>query len=113
MNRAGGKCLVTCQHVVGGGREGMFRSKPVVRDNRPRSGSRGNMPDKMAVGLGGSKVEPATVQVNHRLACPPIRRMYPKSRYAAEGVCFESHVVARQNALHESVELSACFDSAW
>jgi hypothetical protein len=33
--------------------------------------------------------------------------------YAAEGVCFESHVVARQNALHESIELSACFDSAW
>jgi hypothetical protein len=37
--------------------------------------------------------------------------MYPKSTYAAEGVCFECHVVARQNALHESVELYARFDS--
>src|SRR5882724_5650615 len=37
--------------------------------------------------------------------------MYPKSRYAAEGVCFECHVLAWQYALHESVELSAGFDS--
>src|SRR5712672_2502220 len=37
--------------------------------------------------------------------------MYPKSRYAAEGVRFECHVVAWQYALHESVELSARFDS--
>jgi len=37
--------------------------------------------------------------------------MYPKSRYAAEGVCFECHVAAWQYALHESVELSAGFDS--
>src|SRR5882757_2495678 len=37
--------------------------------------------------------------------------MYPKSRYAAEGVCFECHVVAWQYALHENVELSARFDS--
>src|ERR1700731_2687330 len=37
--------------------------------------------------------------------------MYPKSRYAAEGVCFECHVVAWQYVLHESVELSAGFDS--
>src|SRR3984893_6949911 len=37
--------------------------------------------------------------------------MYPKSRYAAKGVCFECHVVAWQYALHESVELSAGFDS--
>ena len=89
----------------------MFGGKPIVRDKRPRSRSRGNMPDKMAVGLGGSKVEPATVQMEDRLVRPPIRRMYPNSRYAAEGVCFECHVVARQNALHESVELSASFDS--
>jgi hypothetical protein len=71
------------------------------------------MPDKMAVGLGGSKVEPATVEMDDRLVRPPIRRMCPNSRYAAEGGCFECHVVARQNALHESIELSACFDSAW
>src|ERR1700730_5410548 len=37
--------------------------------------------------------------------------MYPKSRYAAKGVCFECHVVAWQYALNESVELSAGFDS--
>src|ERR1700682_624036 len=37
--------------------------------------------------------------------------MYPKSRYAAEGVCFECHVIAWQYALHERVELSAGFDS--
>src|SRR5258708_20548329 len=37
--------------------------------------------------------------------------MYPKSRHAAEGVCFECHVVAWQYSLHESVELSARFDS--
>src|SRR5450755_4414197 len=37
--------------------------------------------------------------------------MYPKPRYAAEGICFECHVVAWQYALHESVELSARFDS--
>jgi hypothetical protein len=71
------------------------------------------MPDKMAVGLGGSKVEPAAVQMDDRLVRPPIRRMYPNSRYVAEGVCFECLVVARQNALHESIELYACFDSAW
>src|SRR6266567_842885 len=37
--------------------------------------------------------------------------MYPKSRYAAEGVCFECHVVAWQYALHESVVLFAGFAS--
>src|SRR6266403_4321894 len=37
--------------------------------------------------------------------------MYPKSRYAAEGVCSECHVDAWQYALHKSVELSASFDS--
>src|ERR1700693_4165286 len=37
--------------------------------------------------------------------------MYPHPRYTAEGVCFERHVVAWQYALHESVELSARFDS--
>ena len=35
--------------------------------------------------------------------------MYPKSRYATDGVCFESHVISWQYALHESVELSAGF----
>src|SRR6266576_143036 len=67
----------------------------------------------MAVGLGGSQVEPATVQMDDRLVRPSVRMTYPNSRYAAERVCFECHVVARRNALHESIELSACFDSAW
>jgi hypothetical protein len=58
------------------------------------------MPDKMAVCFGGAKVKPTTVQMDDRLALPPIRRMYPKSRYAAEGVCFECHDAAWQYALH-------------
>src|SRR6267143_1869591 len=37
--------------------------------------------------------------------------MYPKTRYTAEGVCVERHVVGWQYALHESVELSAGFGS--
>src|SRR6266436_1021241 len=110
-NSAPGKPPITCQHIIRGGREGMFGGKPIVRDKRPRSRSRGKMPDKMAVGPGGSKVEPATVQMDDRLVRPRIRRMYPNSRYAAEGVRFERHVVARRNALHECVELSARFDS--
>src|SRR6266850_5388171 len=106
-----GKSLVTCPHIVRGRRKRMFGSKPIVRDKRPRARSRCNMPDKMAVCFGGAKVKPTTVQVDDCLIRPPIRRMYPKSRYAAEGVCFECHVVAWQYALHESVELSARFDS--
>src|SRR5882724_11507563 len=109
---APGKPPIARLHIVRGRREGMFGGKPIVRDERPRSRSRGNMPDKMAVGLGGSKVEPATVQMDDRLVRPPIRRMYPNSRYAAERACFECHVVARRDALHESIEWSACFDSA-
>src|SRR6266404_5387533 len=64
MNAPRGKCLVTCQHVVRGRRKWVFRSKPIVRDKRPRSRPRNNMPDKMAVGLGGSKVKPTTVQMD-------------------------------------------------
>src|SRR6266404_1112636 len=106
-----GKSLVTCQHIVGGRRKWVFRSQSIVWDKRPRARSRCNMPDKMAVCFGGAKVKPTTVQVDDRFAYPPIRRMYPKSRYAAEGVCFKCHVVAWQYALHKSVELSARFDS--
>src|ERR1700730_18603551 len=106
-----GKSLVTCQHIVRGRRKRMFGSKPIVRDKRPRSRSRCNMPDKMAVCFGGAKVKPPTVQVDDRLVWPPIRRKHPKSRYAAEGVCCERHVAAWRYALHESVELSAGFDS--
>jgi len=50
------KLILPCQHVVRGRRKWVFRSKPIVRDKRPRSRPRSNMPDKMAVGLGGSKV---------------------------------------------------------
>jgi hypothetical protein len=63
-----GKSLVTCQHIVRGGRKWIFGSKPIVRDKRPRSSSRCNVPDKIAVCFGGAKVKPTTVQVNHRLA---------------------------------------------
>jgi len=62
-----GKSLVTCQHVVRGRRKRMFGSKPIVRDKRPRARSRCNVPDKMAVGLGGSKVKPTAVQMDDRL----------------------------------------------
>src|SRR5580704_3795345 len=58
-----GKSLVTCQHIVRGRRKRMFGSKPIVRDKRPRSRPRCNMPYEMAIGLGGSKVKPTTVQV--------------------------------------------------
>jgi hypothetical protein len=70
------------------------------------------MPDQVTVGLGGSAVEPAAVQMDDRLLRLRIHGIRPNSWYAAEGVSFECHVVARQNALHESIELSACFDSA-
>src|SRR5713101_3938485 len=62
-----GKSSVACQHVVRGRRKRMLGSKPIVRDERPRSRPCSNMPDKMAVGLGGPKVEPTTVQVDDRL----------------------------------------------
>src|SRR5580658_5200464 len=52
MNVAPGESLVTCQHIVRGRWKWMFRGKPIVRDKRPRSRSRSNMPDKMAVGPG-------------------------------------------------------------
>src|SRR5260370_25920006 len=82
-NSAPGKPPITCQHIVRGGREGMFGGKPIVRDERPRSRSRGNMPDKMAVGLGGSKVEPATVQMEDRLVRLPLPTTNPNSPYAS------------------------------
>src|SRR5882724_9803017 len=63
-----GKSLVTCQHVARGSRKWKFGSKPIVRDKRPRSRSRCNMPDKMAVCFGGAKGKPTTVQVDDRLA---------------------------------------------
>src|SRR5712671_3961225 len=66
VNALLGKSSVTRQHVVRGRRKRMFGSKPIVRDERPRSRPRCNMPDKMAVGLGGSKVKPTTVQVDDR-----------------------------------------------
>src|SRR5258706_5242131 len=112
-NSAHGKPLITCQYIVRGGRKGMFGGKPIVRDKSPRSRSRGNVPNKMAVGLGRSKVEPTTMQMDDRLFRPPIHRLYPNSRYPAEGAYFECHVVARRNALHKCIEWSACFDSAW
>jgi hypothetical protein len=43
---------VTCQHVARGNRKWKFGSKPIVRDKRPRSRFRRNMPDKMAVCFG-------------------------------------------------------------
>jgi hypothetical protein len=39
-----------------------------VRDKHPRSGSRCNIPDKMAACFGGAKVKPTTVQMDDRLA---------------------------------------------
>ena len=42
-------------------RKWIFGSKPIVRDKHSRSGSRCNMPDKMAVCFGGAKVK-----TNHR-----------------------------------------------
>ena len=42
-------------------RKWIFGSKAIVRDKHPRSGSRCNMPDKMAVCFGGAKVK-----TNHR-----------------------------------------------
>src|SRR5258705_2016377 len=89
-----GKSLVACPHVVRGSRKWMFGSKPIVRDKRARSRSRGDLPYQMAVRLGGAKVEPTTVQVDDRFAWPPTRWMHPQSRYAAEGVCLECHVAA-------------------
>src|SRR5258708_14387199 len=74
------KSLVTCQRVVRGRRKRMFGSKPIVRDKRPRPSPRCNMPDKMPIGLGGSKVKPTTGQVADPLACPPSHTKYPRSR---------------------------------
>src|SRR5258706_5650861 len=105
------KALVACPHVVGGSRKWMFGSKPIVRDKGPRSRSRGDLPDQMAVRLGGAKVEPTTVQVEDRFAWPPTRRMYPQTRYAAEQVCVECHVAARRYSLDQRVVLCACVDS--
>ena len=68
VNVALGRSLVTCQHIVRGRRKWVFRSKPIVRDKRPRARSRCNMPDKMAVCFGGAKGKPTTVQVDDRLA---------------------------------------------
>src|SRR6266404_1449360 len=73
-----GKSLVTREHVARGSRKWIFGSKPIVRDKRPRSRPRCNMPDKMAVCFGGAKVKPTTMEVNDRLARPAIRRKYPK-----------------------------------
>src|ERR1700676_1430709 len=58
VNVPPGKCLVTCQHVVRGRRKWVFGSKPIVGDKRPRPRPCCNMPDKMAIGLGGSKAKP-------------------------------------------------------
>ena len=66
VNAPLGKSLATRQRIVRGRWEGMFGSKPIVRDKRPRCRSRCNMSDKVAEGL-GSKVEPATVQMEDRL----------------------------------------------
>ena len=68
VNVPSGKSLVTCQHIVGGRRKWVFRSKPIVGDKRPRAGSRCNMSDQMAVCFGGAKVKPTTVQIDDRLA---------------------------------------------
>src|SRR5258706_7247473 len=107
-----GESLLGCENVVRGRRKRMFGSKTIVRDKRPRPRPRGNMTDKMAIGLGGSKVEPATVQMDDRLVRPPIRGMHPKPRYAADCVCFACHLVARQYALHANVAPSARLDSS-
>jgi hypothetical protein len=45
-------------------RKWIFGSKAIVRDKRPRSRSRCNMPGKMAVSFGGAKVKPTTVQMD-------------------------------------------------
>src|SRR5258706_14825299 len=61
-----GKSLVTRQRIVRGRRKWVFRSKSIARNKRPRARSRRYMPDKVAVCLGGAKVEPTTVQVEDR-----------------------------------------------
>jgi len=45
-----------------------IREQAIVRDKRPRSRSRCDMRDKMAVCFGGVKVKRTTVQMDDRLA---------------------------------------------
>src|SRR5258705_9452133 len=66
----------------------------------------------MAVGFGGAKVEPASVQMDDRLVRRRIRRVHPNSWYAGEEIGFERHVVALQNAFHKGIELCTRFDFA-
>src|SRR6476620_2258626 len=86
----------------------MFGSKPIVWDKCFGSGPCSDMPDEVAVGFGGSEVEPTAVQMEDRFAGPRAHRLYPKSRHAAEGLYFYGDVVARDDALHESIEWRAC-----
>ena len=89
----------------------MFRSKSILWDKCPRSCPGCNLPDEMAICIGGAKVEPTTMQVDDRLAWSPMRRPYPKSGYAAEAPFLECHVLPWQYTLQESVVRSAGFDS--
>jgi len=63
----------------------MFGGEPIVWDKCFGSAPCSDMHAKVAVGFGGSKVEPTAVQMEDRLAGPRARRFYPKSRYADEG----------------------------
>ena len=91
----------------------MFGGEPIVRDKGLHACSGGNLADKMTVGVSGAKVEPATVEMEDRLARPQIGGMDPNSRYAANQVCFECHVIARRDAPYEGIVLCASFASPW
>src|SRR5579859_1113037 len=49
--------------------------------------------------------------MENRFFRSPTSRKNPQPLYAADRIHLECHIVPRQNALHESIELLACLDS--
>src|SRR5471030_1892936 len=92
--------------------ERMLGREPIVRDERLRSCSRGDVPLEMTGRLGGPQVEPSPVQIEDRLVRSKLRRTNPEPRDPANGIGFERHVVARQHSLHDGIEGLACPDPA-
>src|SRR5438445_9576640 len=85
----------------------MLGSEPILGYESISSSARSNVADEIAVGVGGSQVEPAAMHVNDRRTLPRPRRFRPPAGDPSDGIGYEGHARGSRDSLHDGVERTA------
>jgi hypothetical protein len=89
----------------------MFRSEPIIGDERIHSGGNRNVADEVAKRRSCSPVEPTTMQMKDRSALLSLSRFSPPAGYATDRIRLKGDAVRSRDVFHDSVKRTASADA--